>query len=178
MKTLSLLALGLLGLACSAQAQWQGADELDWKESDVPAPPAFSTEQLVPFEVSTHSELSYGLVPDTLSVGSDGVVRYVMVAQSRSGAVNVSYEGVRCQTGEMKTYARWAPNRLPLPTPFSAAEGEWRATAQADWVGLRDHPVARPAWALARTALCEGSTVNGNPQRMLRDLRLGRSRRD
>ncbi len=176
MKTLSLLALGLIGLTCSVQAQWRGADEPDWKEGDVPAPPAFSTERLIPFEVSVHSELRYGLVPDTLSVGTDGVVRYVVVAQSRSGAVNVSYEGVRCRTSEMKTYARWAPNRLPVPTPFSASDGEWRTTVQADWVGLREQPVARPAWVLARTALCEGATVNGTSQRMLRDLRLGRPR--
>jgi hypothetical protein len=170
------LSLCLIVLTSAIQAQWAGANDAEWKEGAVPAPPDFSTARLAPFEVSVHSELRYGLVPDSLQVGEDGVVRFVIVAQSRSGAVNVLYEGVRCKTREMRTYARWSPNRSPLPSPFTQSDGEWRTVERGDWIGLMDGPQARPAWTLARIALCEGSTLNGNPQSMLRDLRLGKPR--
>jgi hypothetical protein len=177
LKPAALLALiALTSHALAAHAQWHGAADLDWKEGEVPPPPAFSTERLVPFAVSVHSELRYGLVPDSLAVGADGVVRYVWAARSPSGAVNVSYEGVRCRTREMKAYARWTPQQMPVAAAFTSADGQWRALPQAEWLSLRDHAMARPAWALAQTALCDGTTVNGNPARMLRDLRLGRPR--
>ena len=34
------------------------------------------------------------------------MVRYVVVATSDSGAVNAIYEGIRCDTGRFKVYAR------------------------------------------------------------------------
>ncbi len=170
------LGLCLVVLTSAVQAQWASANDAEWKEGTVPAPPDFSSARLASFDVSVHSELRYGLIPDSLQVGDDGVVRYVIVAQSRSGAVNVLYEGVRCNTREMRTYARWSPNSSPLPSPFTQADGEWRTVERVDWIGLTTAPQARPALALARTALCDGSTLNGNPQRMLRDLRLGKPR--
>ena len=148
--------------------------ELDWREADVPAPPDFNSARLIPFEVSVASELQYGLVPDSLNVGPDGVVRFVWIAQSRTGAVNVAYEGVRCQTRQMRTYARWTPRELPVPSPFTQAAGEWRPIDGSDWMALMGSSQVRPAWMLARAALCEGATINRNPRQMLRDLRQGR----
>ena len=172
------LAAGLSVLSWAASAQPASLMDLDWREADVPAPPDFSSARLVPFEVSTASELRYGLVPDSLNVGPDGVVRFVWIAQSRTGAVNVVYEGIRCTTREMRTYARWTPRALPLPSPFTQAAGEWRPMAGTgtDWMALMGSPQARPAWMLARAALCVGSSVNTNPQQMLRDLRQGHLR--
>lgn len=168
------LAAGFSLLSPITWAQPASMTDLDWRETEVPAPPNFSSARLVQFEVSVASELQYGLVPDSLSVGPDGVVRFVWIAQSRTGAVNVAYEGVRCQTRQMRTYARWTPRELPLSSAFTQAAGEWRPITDSDWIALTGSPQARAAWMLARAALCEGSTVNRNPQQMLRDLRQGR----
>ena len=39
----------------------------------------------------------------TQAIGEDGVVRYVLVVRSASGAESVSFEGLRCATGERRT---------------------------------------------------------------------------
>jgi hypothetical protein len=154
----------LLCLLASAQAQMLRDLPTDWKETEVPAPPAFSLDRLQPFEVSVRSELRYGIDPATVTLGEDGVVRYVMVATSPSGALNARYEGVRCASGEVKTYAHWNPS----------PPGSWQAADQAQWRSLLEGHATRPALMLARAAWCEGATPNGNVARMLRDLRLGR----
>lgn len=41
----------------------------------------------------------------TLSVGQDRIVRYAMVVRTTGGAVNMTYEGIHCQTREQRLYA-------------------------------------------------------------------------
>jgi hypothetical protein len=82
-------------------------DDPNWQEGAVPPPPAFSVERLLRFEVNPNSAMVYGIDPQTLSISSeDRVVRYVVVASSPSGGRNVLYEGIRCATAEVRTYAR------------------------------------------------------------------------
>ncbi|WP_082210078.1 CNP1-like family protein [Serpentinimonas barnesii] len=164
------LGASLLAALAPAQAQFLTEGE-QWQEGSVPPAPPFSTLGLVPFEVGVDSPLRFGLVPDALQLGADGVIRYVVVAQSASGAVNVLYEGLRCRTQEMRTYARWSPTQLPLPTPFGAEAGQWRSAGETRWQGWRDHAAGRPAWALARAGLCDGAAPNGRPAQMLQALR-------
>lgn len=130
----------------------------DWQEAVV-APPAFRTDQLQRFDVAVDSALSYGLDPATLSVGPDDVVRYVVVARSRSGALNALFEGVRCKTGEVRTYARWDNNRAA----WNLASGGWQDLSQV-----------RHAARLAAAAFCQGNAVSGSPAQILRILQRGR----
>ncbi len=93
----------------------------DWKEAAAPPPPALNTSGLLPVDMRG-SVLRWGVDPASISVGTDGVVRYVVVAQSDSGTVNAIYEGLRCNTAESTVYARhsggqWAP----------APDREWKA---------------------------------------------------
>jgi len=164
------LLLVLLATCVPVLAQWLG-DAAPWQEGQVPPPPAFQTQGLQPFFVGVDSGLRFGLVPDSLQLGADGVIRYVVVAQSATGAVNVFYEGLRCRTQEMRTYARWSPTQLPLPAPFAAEAGQWRSAGETRWLGWRDHAAGRPAWALARAGLCDGAAPNGRPAQMLQALR-------
>ena len=163
------VCMALAALHTPTGAHAQPADPAEWKEAEVPAPPAFKTEGLAPFEIGQGSTLRFGIDPDTLKVGTDGVVRYVMVAQSNSGAMNVWYEGVRCATAEVKTYAHWA-----AATRTTAAG--WHPRADAEWRTLQGSSASRPALVLAREALCNGRAVNGDERRILRDLRLGKPR--
>lgn len=164
-----LLAAFLAMAALHAPSRAQQADPPEWKEAEVPPPPAFKTDGLLPFQIGQATSLRFGVDPDTLTVGQDGVVRYVMVAQSASGATNVWYEGVRCTTAEVKTYAHWAAST-------STTAAGWQVRADADWRSLLGSSASRPALVLAREALCNGSTVNGDARRILRDLRLGKPR--
>ena len=143
------------------------AAETDWKEDAPLAAPAFDPQRLLRFDVSASSEMRFGIDPATLTLGSDGVVRYVMVVTSPSGTLNASYDGVHCHRGEVRTYARWSP-------PSSAREGHWNMSEGAEWKSLFGNFATRPALALARAALCDGTALNGSAERMLRDLRQGR----
>lgn len=138
-------------------------DAPPWQETAVKPPSTFSTDQLQAFDVSAGTALSYGIDPKTLSVGEDGVVRYVMVARSSSGALNVLYQGIRCQTAEVKTYGRWNNNAA-----------SWNVNAKEEWHELSFSGFTRPAMLLARAGICEGRTINGNPQKILQTLKNGR----
>jgi hypothetical protein len=72
-----------------AHAQLNGVDP-DWRESEAPPPPALKTDGLIPLEM-VGSSLHFGVDPSSVNVGADGIVRYVVVATSSSGAVNGVY---------------------------------------------------------------------------------------
>lgn len=149
------LALALLLAASAAHAQLADVDP-DWKESEAPAPPALRTTGLIPLEIPG-SQLRFGVDPASVSLGSDGVVRYVVVAASASGAVNGVYEGIRCSTGEYKVYAR-------------NAGGGWSISG-SDWRLLHDQPRSRHSLFVARTGACIGRAPNRTAAQIVRDLR-------
>lgn len=156
----SLLALTCLAVVNIAAAA--GDEETPWQEKATEAPKTFSTDKLQTFTVSQGSSLTYGIDPETLTVGEDWVVRYVLVARSASGALNVLYEGIRCQSAEVKTYARWDNNR-----------SAWHTPSNSEWKALSFGGATRPAMILAKEGLCNGNSVNDNPLKMLATLKTG-----
>lgn len=162
------LAALLLGVAAAgAQAQLLTDPNREWREADAPPPPPLRQDGLVPFVVSVNSQLRFGVDPASVTLGPDGVIRYVIVAQSASGALNAWYEGLRCTTAQVKTYAHWNPG----------PPGEWRPNPGAEWRNLGGEFASRPAVALARNGFCDGPTPNGRPADMLRALRVGKPER-
>lgn len=145
----------VLGASCLAQAQVFG--DVDWKESEVPPPPAFNRDKLVAIDMPTYMNLKFGVDPETIKITGDGVVRYVMVASNREGGgFNAFYEGVRCATEESKIYARFT-------------NGAWEATAEPEWkhLILRN---SRYADALATQGLCRGHAPRASVGDMVRHL--------
>lgn len=163
----SLTPAMLLSLLCIAptlaHAQTSYTDEKIWTEAVASPPASFSTEALLAFEVLKESALTYGIDPNTLAVGEDGVVRYVMVARSSSGALNVLFQGIRCATAETKTYGRLSD------------KGAWNTSPEAPWQELSFRGATRPAMMLARQGVCEGRTVTGNAQKILATLKSARN---
>ena len=145
-KSASLFACGLLlCLSSTAWAQF-ALEDPDWKESEVPPPPAFDISKLVTFEVSPNSSLVYGVDPASISISkSDSLVRYVMVATSASGARNVLYEAIRCSTGEFKTYARYSP------------EGRWNMVSNPEWRSLFGNMPSKHALRFAQAGACDNA---------------------
>lgn len=142
----SVFACGiLLGLGSAVWAQ-ATFDEPEWKESEAPPPPAFDVGKLVTFEVSPNSSLVYGVDPASIGISkSDGLVRYVVVASSASGARNVLYEAIRCKTGEVKTYARYSP------------QGQWTLVDNPQWRSLYEPMPSRHALRFAQAGGCDGA---------------------
>ena len=152
----------LLGLACASGAALAQlpADNPDWKEMDAPPPPAFRTDRLVPFETASRATaLSFGVDPDTIAISGDGVVRYVVVASSKTGAMNALYEGIRCGTAEFKSYARYHP------------DSGWTLVPNPSWRSLYDTLPSRHALAFARAGACSGKAPNRSAQDIVRDLK-------
>jgi hypothetical protein len=157
--TRPLLGALMLCLSLTGALAQPAADNPDWKESEAPPPPALDLQRLVPFDVSVNSALSYGIDPVSLNVGRDGVVRYVVVARSASGATNAMYEGIRCGSGEVKTYAR------------HSSDGRWNVVSQPEWRSLFGYMPSHHARALAAQGLCSGNAPASSPDAILRDLK-------
>ncbi len=154
-----------MGLGLALCVTWAGAqnslDNPDWVEAKEPPPPAFSADKLVPIDMPTYVTLKVGIDPDTLTVGSDGIVRYVVVMRNSTGSINAAYEGIRCEADQVKTYAR------------QGSSGTWALVENAQWRNLTDNMPSRHAHALARQGACQVQMAPSKDE-ILQALRKGK----
>ena len=133
----------------------------DWREGTVGTPPDYDPSRLIPVEAPHGSVLSFGIDPQTIAVGADGVVRYVVVAASRQGANTALFEGIRCGNSEFRTYAR----RNKGEADWSLVDGE------KPWKPLASTGLAAHVLAIAQAGICTGRAPNTPVDRMVRELR-------
>lgn len=117
-------------------------DSKRWQEVEVQLPEPPRQDLLLPFYVSAVAENRFYVDGSSLSVGSDGVVRYVLVIVTPQGGRNVSYEGMRCETRERRIYAS------------GRADGSWSKSRNNDWVRIADQSVNRHHAALYLEYFC------------------------
>jgi CNP1-like family len=165
-RTMCLALVFGLGTAC-AQVNNNYVEPPAWEEVPPTSWPSFDVGRLVAFNPGMSTELRFGVDPETVSVGVDQVVRYVMVARSPSGVVNAQYDGINCAKAEAKTYSRWTAGH-------GGAPGRWNALKEPQWRSLYNEYTTKAAYTLAREAFCDGTSPNGAPAKMVRDLRLGK----
>ena len=150
------LGLALVSLSASALSEI----DPDWKESVAPPAPSFNKDQVIPIEMPRYVSLRFGVDPATLVITPDGIVRYVMVATSESGVLSAMYEGIRCATGEVKTYAHYT------------SSGNWATVKDPKWQGMNDNLRSKHALAFAREAACDSrSTVTISPAEIIKALK-------
>ena len=118
-----------------------------WQEIEVQLPAAPKQETLLPFYVSAATENRFFIDGATLSVGGDGVVRYVLLVLTPQGARNVTYEGMRCETRERRIYAS---GRL---------DGTWSKARKNEWVRILDAWANRQNAALYLEYFCPIGTI-------------------
>ncbi|MEW5769371.1 MAG: CNP1-like family protein [Pseudomonadota bacterium] len=96
-----------------------------WQEIQAQLPPYPKAGDLVEFTVSPTASNRYYIDFNSINLGGDGVARYSMLIRSPAGAETVSFEGMRCETGERKLYA------------FGHADGKgggtWSRNRYAKW---------------------------------------------
>lgn len=149
-------------LAGNSWAQLADLDP-DWKELEVAPPAKFSADHLVPIDMPRYVTVKIGVDPDSLNIGKDGIVRYVVVAVSQSGNVNAMYEGIWCLKGEVKTYARFG------------SDGKWNRVDDAQWLPLNGNQRSMHALALARQGACDGRAATAStPEAIIRKLKSSR----
>lgn len=169
MKTSSRSSIrgGLLALACfSALALSAGSfaaglltdPDPNWQEEDYVLPPAPADASLRAFFVSSASPNRFFVDERSVSVGRDGVVRYVLVVRTPGGAENVTFEGIRCATGERRIYAS------------GRTGGEWAPMKVSEWQPIGDNSYNRPRAALAYDYFCDGPAAPRDRNHALRRL--------
>lgn len=144
-----LIALGLCALALTFNANAQSnlpvprAEDDEWKELGT-APPAYPVAaSLIKFPTTwtSHAVL---IDTTTLSIAADNIVRYTLVIRSVSGAENISYEGLRCETGQRRIYA------------FGRRDGTWSVARNSDWRPVEDTRINRHYFEFWRDLFCDG----------------------
>ncbi len=112
-----------------------GIDDEEWKESDVAVPAMAKDSEFRILDVTeADARYRYYLGENSISKGADGVMRYTVAVVSGNGVRNIFYEGLRCETDEIKTYA-YASNRGAFRP---AINSRWRPVANK---GVRAYQV-------------------------------------
>ena len=157
------LCVFTLCFACSAAAQSNlpvpKAEDDEWKElgTTPPAYPVAAALTRFPTNWTTHEVL---LDTATLNIAADSIVRYTLVIKSASGAANVTYEGLRCETGQRRIYA------------FGRRDGSWSVARNADWRAIEDTRINRHYFEFWRDLFCDGKATESRAN-ILRHLPLG-----
>jgi hypothetical protein len=167
----ALVGLVLLSTMSWALAQSQFDEDFDdenkpWEEIAVQLPPAPKGENLLPFYVSPTATQKFAVDAQSINVGKDGVVRYILVSVSPEGARNVSYEGIRCATFEKKIYA------------IGRDDGSWARSRRDQWEGIVRGGANRQHAALALDYFCSNLTVAGNEKDMIKRLKTRKTLTD
>lgn len=118
-----------------------------WEEIEVRLPPAPRAEDLIPFYVSATAQNKFSIDGRSLTVGGDGVVRYILVIETPAGTRNVSYEGMRCETKERRFYAS------------GRADGSWSKARSNQWERVREAVSNRQHAALFIDYFCPGGAI-------------------
>jgi len=103
-----------------------------WKEDGRKTPDYPKDEDLVEVSGSpAYKNYQYLIDVKTLQVGNDGVVRYSLVIRSSSGSDNAFFEGVRCTSGEMKTYAYGITDMDDKKKFIARTDPKWRIASSS-----------------------------------------------
>ena len=117
-------------------------EERAWEEQQTQLPSYPRQENLVRIDLGAAASFDFFVDIDSIGIGKDGVVRYTLVARSPSGALNVSFEGIRCATRERKLYG------------FGHPDGVWSKARNSDWMPITRMQVNVQHVALADYYFC------------------------
>jgi hypothetical protein len=167
MRVRWLAALGAFLVAQSAWGALATTREIDfddqtreWKEIEERLPRVPVGKELVRLNMGPLSDHHFYVDPPSVSVGLDGVVRYTAVIKTQGGALNVTFEGMRCETRELKIYA------------IGQRDGKWTRARNTDWQRIERH--SKPYhFTLYREYFCPSVAIPTPAKRALEALRRG-----
>lgn len=164
---LLIVALTLCSLAANAaeNTRYASPSEDDegkpWQEEKVeyPAPPEEANQ--VSIDLGPTHNRRYWVDKTSVNIGKDGVVRYSLTVQSSGGVRGVTYEGIRCETRELRRYA-------VLKGP-----GEWSRSRNEAWKRITESPGDRQHAILYLYHFCTDGIVVKDIPSALRNLQRG-----
>ena len=136
------------------------AEKPEWVEESITPPDYPRDEYLIPVEMAASSNRFF-VDGKTLSLGADGVIRYTMVIRSTGGALNVTYEGIRCDTREKKLYA------------LGRKDGTWGAARSSKWTAVTESGTRTYQTALMKDFFCPQEVSVKTTEEAVNALRAG-----
>ena len=135
-------------------------EKSEWEEESISLPDYPTDEHLIAVEMAASSN-QFLVDGKSLSLGADGVMRYTMVIRSSSGALNVTYEGLRCETREKKLYA------------LGRKDGTWGAARSSKWIAVSESGSRTYQTALMNDFFCPQKASVKTTGEALSALRAG-----
>lgn len=140
--------LGALALCGGAFADFEeDYEKKQWQELEVQLPAAPRQETLQPFYVSAATDNQFLIDMATLTVGVDGVIRYVLLVLTPDGGRNVTFEGMRCESRERRIYAS------------GRRDGTWSKSRINEWSRIQDVYANRQHAALFLEYFCPNGVI-------------------
>ncbi len=100
-------------------------EKAEWVEESV-TPPAYPQDRDLIAVAMAATSNEFFVDSKSIALGADKVVRYTMLIRSNAGAVNVTHEGIRCETREKKLYY------------LGRKDGSWGAARAAKWGAITE----------------------------------------
>jgi CNP1-like family protein len=162
LKQAWLLAAAAL-TACAGPADersdWERKHAQKIAPDEAVALPAYPRkDQLIEFFVAATSEFRFYVDAASISVAKE-VVHYALVARSKAGAENVTFEGMRCPTGEVRIYA-------------VGRDGSW-VGRPGEWRPIQPRSFERWHNALYREYFCPSTQTIASREEAVAALRTG-----
>jgi len=132
------------------------------RENKVVLPAAPKTENLIRFDAGpARRGFEHFVDSASLTVGEDGVIRYVLIVTSDMGARNVTYEGIRCVTREHKIYA------------YGRRDGSWKEPRGVEWKKIGSASLEGPLYLLYNDFFCPGRQAVRSAGEAIAALKVG-----
>lgn len=143
-----------------------GAPEKAWTEDRVSLPPFPRARDLLPLRIdSADPDYRYFIDVNSVTLTSDEVVRYTVIIQAPSGSSNIIYEGIRCATDEVKTFA------------YGTRDGRFRLMQDPRWIYVHTPGAFAYRTTMVETYVCDANGWALNSDSVLERLVMHDPRR-
>ncbi len=150
-------------VACAGNKVFK--DEFDnekpWVEQQTQLPPYPNTENLISFDAGPSTSNQHFVDTTSIKIGEDDVIRYSLIVKSSLGAMNVSFEGIRCETFERKIYALGRDDKT------------WAQPRVSEWQRLEFVRQFYAQRELAKNLFCPHKQIVSSPEEAIRALKRG-----
>lgn len=160
-RTLALICVLFL-MACAKPAfKDEFESDKPWVEQLTQLPAYPDVKNLMAFDAGSATSNQYFVDTTSIKIGEDGVIRFSLVIKSSEGALNISYEGIRCATKERKLYA------------LGRNDKTWSQPRVSEWQKL---DFVRQFYAqreLSKNIFCPHQQIVSNPEEAIQALKAG-----
>lgn len=110
------------------------------------------------------SQLDFAIDPDSIVIqpGEENEIRYILKATSKQGAVNISYEGIRCDKRQKIIYA------------IGHSDGSWHRARSPEWSTIIRAGNNLQHVTLENDYFCTGNALSGTLESIRNRIKFNR----